>query len=180
MSRGAANWPLITAVQDECGQRENAVRTVWSKLVSHRARRMHLWCFAVVFTAAIALRVEAAIFASRIVSVVNTLSTLRLGETSKAEALRRMPTLRPSETGPYGAPRCNADECFSGAWVTASQAACCGELGTRLSRTSCAGGVFVPKSSVSMSTSHRESLLCQLPVGAVGAGCACLNATSSS
>ena len=98
----------------ECGQRENTVSTVWSKFVSHRAKRMWLWCFAVVFSAAIALRVEAAIFASRIVSVVTALSTLRLGETSKAETLRRIPTLRPSNTGPYGAPHCDADECFAG------------------------------------------------------------------
>lgn len=98
----------------ECGQRENTVSTVWSKLVSHRAKRVSLWCLALVFTAAIALRVEAAIFASRIVSVVAALSTLRVGETSKAEALLRIPTLRLSDTGPYGAPRCNADECFAG------------------------------------------------------------------
>jgi len=73
-----------------------------------------LWCFAVVVTSAIALRVEAAIYASRIVSVVTALSTLRLGETSKAEILRRIPTLQPSNARPYGALRCDADECFSG------------------------------------------------------------------
>jgi hypothetical protein len=67
-----------------------------------------------VVTSAIALRVEAAIYGSRIVSVVTALSTLRLGETSKAETLRRIPTLQPSDTGPYGAPRCDADECFWG------------------------------------------------------------------
>src|SRR4029077_15703432 len=98
----------------ECGQRENTVSTVWIKFVSHRAKRMCLWCFAVVFTAAIALRIEAAIFASRNVYVVTALSTLRLGETSEAETLRRIPTLRPSNTGPYGAPHCDADECFTG------------------------------------------------------------------
>jgi hypothetical protein len=96
-----------------CGQRENTVSAVWSKLVSHRAKLMYLWCFAVVFTATIALRIEAAMFASRIVSVVNTLRTLRLGETSKAETLRRIPALQPSNTGPYGAPHCDADECFA-------------------------------------------------------------------
>src|SRR5580700_2605716 len=78
------------------------------------SRIVFLWCFAVVVTSAIALRVEAAIYASRIVSVVTALSTLRVGETSKAETLRRIPTLQPSNTGPYGAPRCNADECFYG------------------------------------------------------------------
>jgi hypothetical protein len=94
--------------------REDAVSTVKNKLVSRRAKRIYLWFFAVIFTAAIALRVEAAIYAGRIVSVVTALSTLRLGETSKAETLRRIPTLRASTTGPYGAPRCDADECFSG------------------------------------------------------------------
>lgn len=101
----------------KCRQGENTVSTVWSKLVSYRAKNIYLWFFAIVFTAAIALRAEAAIFASRIASVVAGLSTLRLGETSKAETLRRIPTLQPSNTGPYGAPRCNADECFSGGVV---------------------------------------------------------------
>ena len=97
----------------ECRQKENTLSTVWSTLVSHRAKRMYLWCFAIVFTSAIALRLEAAIFASRIVSVVTALSALRISETSKAETLRRIPTLQPSNTGPYGAPLCNADECFA-------------------------------------------------------------------
>jgi hypothetical protein len=84
-----------------------------SKLGSHGAKRVYLWCCAVVCTVAIGLRVEAAIYANRIVSVVTALSTLRLGETSMAETLQRIPTLQLSNTGPYGAPRCNADECFS-------------------------------------------------------------------
>jgi hypothetical protein len=78
------------------------------------SRIVFLWCFAVFVISAIALRVEAAIYASRIVSVVTALSTLRIGETSKAETLRRVPVLQRSATGPYGAPRCDADECFSG------------------------------------------------------------------
>jgi hypothetical protein len=89
------------------------VSTLWNQFVSHRAKRVYFWSFAVVFTSAIALRVEAAISASRIVSAVNALSTLRLGETSKAEAVRRIPMLKSSNTGPYGASRCDADECFS-------------------------------------------------------------------
>lgn len=88
--------------------------TLRSNLVSRRAKRIYVWFFAFVFTTAIALRVEAAIFAGRIVSVVTALSTLRLGETSKAEALRRIPVLQPCKTGPYAAPRYDADECFSG------------------------------------------------------------------
>ncbi len=88
--------------------------TFSSRLVSRRAKGIYLWFFAVVFTAAIALRVEAAIHARGIVSVVTALSTLWLGETSKAETLRRISALHPSKTGPYGAPHCDADECFSG------------------------------------------------------------------
>ena len=87
--------------------------TVWHHVVSQRAKRVCLWCFVVVLTSGIALRVEAAIYARRIVSVVRALSTLRVGETSKGETLSRMPSLRASATGPYGAPRCDADECFS-------------------------------------------------------------------
>jgi hypothetical protein len=80
-------------------------------LVSHGAKRICVWIVAVVFTAAIALRVEAAIYARRIVSVVTALSTLRVGESSKADALSRIPSLRHSVTGAYG--HCDADECFS-------------------------------------------------------------------
>lgn len=73
------------------------------------AKRIILWFFAIILTAAIALRVEAVIYARRIVSVVAEVSALRLGETSKADVLRRIPTLHP-----YGAPICDADECLSG------------------------------------------------------------------
>src|ERR1035441_2595598 len=53
-------------------------------------------------------------FGRLLVSVVTVLSTLRLGETSKAEALRRIPVLQPCKTRPYATPRYDADECFSG------------------------------------------------------------------
>ena len=88
--------------------------TLRNKLASCGAKRIYFWFFAVVFTSAIALRVEAAIYARRIVSVVTALSTLRLGETSKADTLRKIPALHPFKSGPYGAPICDADECFSG------------------------------------------------------------------
>jgi hypothetical protein len=89
------------------------VSTLRSRLASHRAKRICLWFFAVALTAAIA-RVESAIYARWIGSVVTALSTLRVGETSKADTLRRIPALRPSKSRPYGAPVCDADECFSG------------------------------------------------------------------
>lgn len=98
-------------MSNEVGAEEDAVSMVRNRLVSHRAQRICLWFFAVVFTAGIALRVEAAIYARRIVSVVMALSTLRVGESSKADALSRIPDLRPSATGAYG--HCDADECSS-------------------------------------------------------------------
>ena len=72
-----------------------------------------LWCFAVVVTSAIALRVEAAIYASRIVSVVTALSTLRLGETSRPRyaADTNLTTL---QCGAIRRASLDADECFSG------------------------------------------------------------------
>jgi hypothetical protein len=94
--------------------KENDMDMARSHWGPHGAKRACFWFFAVVFTAAIALRVEAAIYARQIVSVVTALSTLRLGETSNADTLRRIPALHPSKTGPYGAPHCDADECFSG------------------------------------------------------------------
>ncbi len=87
-------------------------RAFVSRRFRSASRIVFLWCFAVVVTSAIGLRVEAAIYASRIVSVVTALSTLRLGETSKAETLSRLPMLRISAIGPYRDSPCNADECF--------------------------------------------------------------------
>lgn len=78
------------------------------------SRIVFLWCFAVFVISAVALRIEAAIYAFRIVSVVTALSTLRLGDTSKAETMRRILALQPSKTRNHGAPYCDADECLSG------------------------------------------------------------------
>lgn len=93
-------------------ERAFGIGAVWSHLSSRKLGRVFLWCFAVVLTSAIALRVEAAIYASRIVSVVTALSTLRLGETSKAETLSRLPILQRSAATPHGDSRCDADDCF--------------------------------------------------------------------
>src|SRR5579872_2563374 len=90
-----------------------AVSTLISWFNSHTAKRIYFWFLATVLTVAIGLRVEAAIYAGRIGSVVSALSTLRVGETSEADTLRRIPGLRPSKLGPYGAPVCDADECCS-------------------------------------------------------------------
>ncbi len=85
---------------------------LWNHLLSQRAKRVYLWCFFLVCASAIALRLEAATYARRISSVVGALSTLRVGETSKVETLSRIESVQPSATGPYGAPKCDADECF--------------------------------------------------------------------
>ena len=75
-------------------------------------RRFCFCCFAALLICGLALRLEAAIYARRITSVVSALSTLRVGETSQAEALSRLPRLRASAIGPYSDSPCNADRCF--------------------------------------------------------------------
>lgn len=67
--------------------------------------------FIIVVILSIFLRVQAAIFARKALSIVSGLSTLRVGTTTRAEALSRIPTLKANGMGPYGAPLCNADEC---------------------------------------------------------------------
>ncbi len=80
---------------------------------SGRFFRICFWCFVILLTSGLALRFQAAMYGSRIVSTVNALSSLQIGETSKADTLSRIPSLRSSGSGPYGAPNCDADECFS-------------------------------------------------------------------
>ena len=67
--------------------------------------------FIIVIVLSIFLRLQAAVFARKASSIVSGLSTLRVGTTTRAEALSRIPTLKASGMGPYGAPLCNADEC---------------------------------------------------------------------
>jgi hypothetical protein len=78
-----------------------------------RARSLSpfLWCFVALLISGIVLRVEAAIYGRKIISVVSALSTLRVGETSKAETLSRLPMLRTSPTAWSSDSRCGADEC---------------------------------------------------------------------
>jgi hypothetical protein len=86
---------------------------VWAHFSSRGAYRFYFFCFAILLISGVALRLEAVIYGRQITSVVTALSTLRVGETSEADALSRIPRLRPSATGPYGVPHCNGDECFS-------------------------------------------------------------------
>jgi hypothetical protein len=84
----------------------------WHRLSSRAACRVYLWCFAVLFTSGLALRIEAAVYARQIASTVTELSTLRLGETSKADVLLRIPGLRPSASEPRDADHSSAEECL--------------------------------------------------------------------
>ena len=68
--------------------------------------------FALLLISGVALRVEAAIYGRLITSAVSALSTLRVGQTTEAETLLRLPMLRISATGRYRDSPCNADECF--------------------------------------------------------------------
>lgn len=85
---------------------------VWHYLSSRRAQRLYLGCIAILLISGLGLRLDAAIYGRQIVSLVSSLSTLRVGKTSKAETLLLLPSLQASSTGPYGVPRCEADECF--------------------------------------------------------------------
>jgi hypothetical protein len=92
----------------------SGVATSFSRhLKSRRAFRLYLWGFAIIVVPAIALRVQAVLFERRALSVVSALSGLRVGTSSKAEALSRLPILTVYGMGPYGA-RCDADQCVSG------------------------------------------------------------------
>jgi hypothetical protein len=85
---------------------------VWRHLGTGRAYRVYLCSLALLLISGLALRIEAAIYGRRITSAVSALSTLRVGETSKAEALLRLPMLTSSAKGPYRDFPCDAEECF--------------------------------------------------------------------
>lgn len=92
--------------------RRPRIGNFWQHLSSRRAKLFYLCCFTILAISAVALRIEAALCGRQIARTVAALSTVRIGETSKAETLSRIPALKPSATGPYGVPRCNGDECF--------------------------------------------------------------------
>jgi hypothetical protein len=65
--------------------------TTWclGRMASASARRFYAWVFAFVFIPAVAMRIEAALHEGRILAMVNALSTLQIGTTSKSEALSK-------------------------------------------------------------------------------------------
>jgi hypothetical protein len=73
-----------------------------------------LLVLAMIIIPTIFLRIQSALFERRALFVVHALSALTVGTSSKAEALSRIPTLRADGMGPYGATRCDADECLTG------------------------------------------------------------------
>lgn len=85
--------------------------SMWGRLRSRTAYRFYFWSFAILLVSGLVLRLEAVIYGRQITSAVTALSTLRVGETTKTDALSRMPDLRLS-AGPCGVPDHNADECF--------------------------------------------------------------------
>src|SRR5450755_4234847 len=89
-----------------------ASRWCSGELTSRSARFLYVSVLTVMIVTALGLRIEAALFERRAFATVRALSTLRVGVTSKAEAMARMQAVGPV-TGPYGAPLCLADECLS-------------------------------------------------------------------
>jgi hypothetical protein len=59
---------------------------------------------------AVTTRIQTYVFEHRVLSTLSAMSTLQIGQTSKYEALQRIPGLKPG-AGPYGG-RCDADECL--------------------------------------------------------------------
>jgi hypothetical protein len=82
-------------------------------LRSGRALYLYLCIIAIIVIPSIALRVQAVLFQRRALSVVSALSGLRVGTSSEAEAMSRIPTLKANGMGPYGAPVCDSDACVS-------------------------------------------------------------------
>ena len=94
--------------------RELFPATTWlcERLSSRRARRVYVWGFAIVVIPAIALHVYAALFETRVLAIVHAISQIRVGVSSRDEALARIPALRTIKPDPYRS-QCGADECFS-------------------------------------------------------------------
>jgi hypothetical protein len=87
-----------------------------SAMPFRRRRRVLLLLYLVlmiVMILSIFLHVQAARFERRALSLVTALSTLRVGVSSQADALSRLPNFTAHGTGPYGT-LCEADQCVSG------------------------------------------------------------------
>jgi hypothetical protein len=85
----------------------------WRKLCSRLARCAYILCLAVIIIPAVALRIQAAVFEAHVLTMVHALSKLRIGVSSKADALAQIPTLRTTQPDPFAGSRCGTDECLS-------------------------------------------------------------------
>jgi len=90
-----------------------ATSWLWRKLRSRPARRAYIWALATLIVPAIALRIQAFVFEARVLSMTHALSNLRVGVSSKADALAQIRTLRTSQPDQYGGSRCGTEECLS-------------------------------------------------------------------
>jgi len=88
--------------------------TAWllTRLVSKPARRIYICILAVVLIPAVMLRIEAIVFQFRVLKLTSALSALRIGVTSKSEAVSRIQGLR-VVGGASKDYHCPADECFA-------------------------------------------------------------------
>jgi hypothetical protein len=91
--------------------------TTWfiRQLASRPVRRFYISVLAALLIPAVALRIEAAVFQFRVLKLMSELATLRIGATSKSEALSRIPGLKTSKD--Y---QCGGDECFV-VWIPNSR-----------------------------------------------------------
>lgn len=91
--------------------------TAWflRQLASRPVRRVFISVLAALLIPAVALRIEAAVFQSRVLKLMSELATLRIGATSKSEALSLIPGLKTSKD--Y---QCGGDECFV-VWIPNSR-----------------------------------------------------------
>lgn len=106
---------------------------LWRYLGSRRVRFAYVSALTIVLIVGIALRVDSLLLQRRAVALVSALSRLKVGVTSKSEAVSLIPTLKANGLGPYGAPRCDADECT---WTGVTNSKLSAALFLRATRTS--------------------------------------------
>lgn len=88
--------------------------TVWfvSRFTSRLARRVYVCALVAVLLPAIVLRLETVFFQFRVLRITSVLAALRIGVSSKTEALSRIPSLKAVQSASKDY-RCVADECYA-------------------------------------------------------------------
>jgi hypothetical protein len=82
------------------------------RLISRSALRIYLCCVAIIILPAVAMRIQAILFGRQAAEITSQLSTLRIGITSKSEAISRIPSLAVVSSKDHDFD-CSGDECFS-------------------------------------------------------------------